>query len=156
MGLCSSCCQPEKSKYIAVGEDGDNFHDDPGLTFKKEWKEFDMKSSVFEGAQIPRKLSRHSEYESRFIWINLEARTIHVSQHSNKDRRHKEASLADVTSIIRGSPKLEDTDVVKPSLGLTINFQKGGGIDLRFASDEECELWHTVLSRIITLVKGSV
>jgi hypothetical protein len=37
--------------------------------------------------------------EHRFVWINLKTRTIHMSQHMTKERRHKEASLNDVTSV---------------------------------------------------------
>lgn len=39
---------------------------------------------------------------------------------------------------------------------LTVNFQRGGGIDLKFISDEECELWCTVLNRIVEFLKTSV
>lgn len=152
---CLSCCKSSKKKGRVPGEDGESFHDDPGANFKILLKEFDMKSSIFEGAHIPRKFSRNTKYENRFMWVNLESRTIHMSQHSTKDRRHKEASLSDVTSIVRGTPNLEDAVIVKPSLCLTINFQRDSGIDLRFSSEEECELWFNVLCRIMVLLKKS-
>lgn len=177
--FCSSCCEADKNKYTTVGDganssgecclpccrkkkvtalagEEESFHDDPGANFKTLMKEFDMKSSIFEGTQIPRKFLRNSKYENRFMWVNLDSRTIHMSQHSTKDRRHKEASLSDVTSIVRGSPNLEDSVVVKPSVCLTIYFQKDSGIDLRFQTEEECELWYNVLCRIMVLLKKSV
>lgn len=40
----------------------------------------------------------------RFVWINHETKTIHMSQYMTKERRHKEASLCDVTSIVAGPP----------------------------------------------------
>lgn len=53
---------------------------------------------------MEQKFTNKSSYDTRFIWVSLDARTIHMSQYMTKDRRHKEASLADVTSVVAGPP----------------------------------------------------
>jgi|Transcript_11310 hypothetical protein len=154
--ICSSCC--EKGKYTPIGVDeAENFHNDPGAQFNVMlMQEFDLESSILQGAHVHQKFTSKSVYEPRFIWVNLDSRTIHMSLHPTKDRRHKEASLADVISVFRGAPK-RDKKVEKNSenRSLTVNFQRGGGIDLKFISDEECELWCTVLNRIVEFLKSS-
>lgn len=96
----------------------------------------------------------------RFIWINLHSRTIHMSQYMTKDRRHKEASLTDVTTVVAGPPtkfkrgsavgsgSASAADLVATCC-LTINFKRGGGIDLLFKTEEERNLWFTTLKKII-------
>ena len=59
-------------------------------------------------------------------------------------RRHKEASLADVTSVGKGGPRRMRNMEGNISSCLTVNFQKGGGIDLRFTTDAERDLWFKV------------
>jgi hypothetical protein len=154
--ICSSCCECDKGKYKSIeGEDGTTFQDEQGSEFKTLQSELDMKSPVFEGSIIPRKFSRNRKYENRFMWVNIDSKTIHMSTHNTKDRRHKEASLADVSSILKGAPNIADGLIGKPSCCLTVNFQKDSGIDLCFSTETECDLWYTVLSRIIKLIKKS-
>ena len=93
---------------------------------------FDLKCSIFEGRFLPRKFIRNTEYQIRFFWVSLRTRTIDMSHFDQKERKHKEAALSDVTSIVRGSPQLEDIDTVNPKLSMTINFQEGSGVDLRY------------------------
>ena len=88
----------------------------------------------------------------RFVWVNALDDTIHMSQHMSKDRRHKEANLDDVTSVISGlAPKLipdGDKQQLPHEKLLTINFKKGGGIDLIFNTERERDEWHDAIQRI--------
>lgn len=119
--------------------------------------DFDPTSCVFEGLEILQKFTRKSSFDSRFIWISLPSRTIHMSQYMTKERRHKEASLTEVTSIVEGLPaKLkrvgaDSTVPPDPDCFMTINFNKGGGIDLQFRSKEERDEWLVTLRRIMDL-----
>lgn len=154
--ICPSCCDCNTGKYKSLeGEDGTGFHSDNDSDFKILQSELDMKSPVFEGSIIPRKFSKNKKYESRFMWVDLDTKTIHMSLHNTKDRRHKEASLSDVSSILKGAPNIHDETIGTPNRCLTINFQKDSGIDLCFATDTECDLWYTVLSRVMELIKNS-
>ena len=75
-----------------------------------------------------------------------------MSQHVTKERRHKEASLADVTSVVAGPPAKSKGHVGNEVLGdlcLTVNFKRGGGIDLQFRSKEERDSWYNTLLNIV-------
>ena len=88
------------------------------------------------------------------MWVNLDTLTIHMSQHNTKERRHKEASLADVTNVERGAPKrIKSTDQVNDATCMTVNFQRGGGIDLKFSSEAECATWFAVLTKVVNYLK---
>lgn len=153
--ICSSCCKDE-AKYARTGDDETSFHNDPGTEFNSTiLQEFDMRSSVFEGASVYQKFTSKQNYEPRFVWVNLETRTIHMSVQISKERRHKEASLADVTSVEKGGPRRVRNMEGNISSCLTVNFQKGGGIDLRFTTDAECDLWFKVLNEIVNHIKAS-
>lgn len=108
---------------------------------------FDLNSTVFTGSEMLQKFTNKSVYDRRFVWLNLKSRTIHMSQHMTKERRHKEASLNDVTSVIFGPP-LKSKIPINDKQCLTVHFKKGGGIDLLLASEAECLLWFSVLNRI--------
>jgi hypothetical protein len=74
-----------------------------------------------------------------------------MSEHFTKERRHKEASLADVTDVVMGSPTKA---AVKgggenPDLGMTIVFKRGGGIDLHFGTKEMRDIWHETVAALI-------
>lgn len=77
-----------------------------------------------------------------------------MSQHMSKDRRHREASLADVTDVVAGPPvkrkhvEGEDESIYMKHC-LTINFKKGGGIDLQFKSEEERDEWLDAFTKIL-------
>lgn len=155
--VCSSCCQ-EDTKYARTGDDETSFHNDPGTEFNTNLlQEFDTNSSVFDGASVYQKFTSRQTYEPRFVWVHLETRTIHMSlYHNAKQRRHREASLADVTSVEKGAPRRVRNMEGNTSSCLTVNFQRGGGIDLRFNTDTECDLWCTVLNQIVTRIRTSV
>jgi hypothetical protein len=154
--FCSPCseCAKGSGSYDKI-EDG-NFHEDLGGDFIATMsKEFDPNSSTFQGAYLDQKFTSKTTYEPRFVWVNLETLTIHMSQHNTKERRHKEASLADVTNVERGPPKRLKlaTDVTNEAACMTVNFQRGGGIDLKFATEAECDLWFKVLSKVVAYMK---
>ena len=152
--ICSSCCKDE-SKYARTGDDETSFHD-PGTEFNATiLQEFDMTSPVFEVASLKQKCTIKQNYEPQFVWVNLETRTIHMSDQTSKEQRHKEASLADATSVEEGGPRRVRNMEGNISSCLTINFQKGGGIDLRFTTDAECDLWVKVLNEIVNHIKAS-
>jgi len=76
-----------------------------------------------------------------------------MSQHMTKERRHKEASLSDVTSVVAGPPakkKAEGAAASVSDLCLTVNFKRGGGIDLQFKSKSDRDCWYNTLLRIVS------
>ena len=154
---CQSCCECSKDGYKAADADG-NFHGDARseAMMSKIAADFDAKSSIFEGAFVDQKFTSKTTYEPRFVWVNLDSLTIHMSQHNTKERRHKEASLADVTNVERGAPKRlkSTTEIISDASCMTVNFQRGGGIDLKFATDAECDLWFKVLSKVVAYLKA--
>lgn len=162
--ICSSCCTEKKDSYTRVPDDDRSV---------MQFDESVLRSSIFEGASVDQKFTQRHVYEERFVWVNLDPKepkskstvdkneeandtrgTIHMSTHQTKDRRHKEASLADVTSVERGPPKKPKAASGEECLNcLTVNFQRGGGIDLRFSTDAECDLWYQVLNKIVNHYK---
>jgi len=111
----------------------------------------DPTSGVFEGLELLQKFTNKSSYDTRFIWINMQTNTMHMSQYMTKDRRHKEASLSEVTHVEEARPsKVKSVAPIDPSLCLTINFKRGGGIDLLFKTTADRNEWTAVLKRIIT------
>ena len=73
-----------------------------------------------------------------------------MSQFMTKDRRHKEATLSDVISVVAGPPaKGKRSADLNDSCCLTINFKRGGGIDLVFRSEADRNLWFSTLKKII-------
>ncbi len=116
-------------------------------------EEYDQNLAPFKGLSIDLKFTSKSSYEQKFVWLNSYSYTIHMSQVASKERRHKEASLADVTGIIAGPPlKCKAFTQAHESLCITVNFKRGGGIDLKFDSEEMRDLWFQTLS---TLTKNT-
>lgn len=84
------------------------------------------------------------------MWLNAHTKTIHMSQHMSKERRHKEASLTDVISVVAGEPvKRRASDTCLKDTCLTINFRRGGGIDLQFTSQEQRDIWYDALCTVV-------
>ena len=77
-----------------------------------------------------------------------------MSQHMTKERRHKEASLSDVTSVVAGPPSKKKPDGTAANnvsdLCLTVNFKRGGGIDLQFKTKADRDCWYNILLRIVS------
>jgi len=124
---------------------------------------------VNKGTVVLQKFSKEEHYDRKFIWINRKNVTIHMSQHSAKDKSHKEASLRDVTSVVCGPPsKLAkaisrsnnvssaELEVISSgSHGMSIKFKKGGGIDLVFQNKLIRDNWHACLVEILQNNNGS-
>jgi hypothetical protein len=124
-------------------------------------KEYDMNTPVFKGMIVQQKFFNKSSYDPKFVWINLNTRSLCLSEHSVKERRHKEANIADITGVLAGPPeKYKATNsgnangndgnlTLNPDLCLSIKFVRGGGIDLQFQSIAERDTWYTILTRLI-------
>jgi hypothetical protein len=161
--FCSECCTKDASGgYAAVSSSATGeevFHVDPGNTnagfTAMIAREFDTNATIFSGTFVDQKFTSKTTYEPRFVWVNLDTLTIHMSMHNTKERRHKEASLADVTNVERGAPKQlrSMADVPNGNACMAVNFQRGGGIDLKFSSAAECDLWMKVLTKIVNYLK---
>lgn len=123
--------------------------------------------AIDRGTPVDLKFTSKFSYMKKFIWINKRTLTINMSKYPSKERSHKEASLSDLTSVIAGPPAVykpidEKTGLrndlplqVDGKLCLTINFSKGGGIDIKFSTEEERNLWFTELNNIV-LRQGKV
>lgn len=103
---------------------------------------------VLDGIWVQQKFTSKSTYSKMFIWINLDTFTIHMSEHGSKERKHKEASLSDVTKVDAGLPAKGDFKEADKDLGLTITFKRGGGIDLKFESTDIRKKWLDTLVKI--------
>jgi hypothetical protein len=124
-------------------------------------KEYDMNSAVFKGMIVQQKFFNKSSYDPKFVWINLNTRSLCLSEHSVKERRHKEANIADITGVLAGPPEKykasnsgnnsgnDGNHTLNPDLCLSIKFVRGGGIDLQFQSIAERDTWYTILTRLI-------
>ena len=119
-------------------------------------KSLDSDSSIFQGLELYQKFVNRSNFERKFIWVNISNRTIHMSTFTNKERSHKEANLSEVTSITAGPPTIisKDEEINVNGRCLTIHFQKGGGIDLKFASEKERNNWYDTLRKIIIYINA--
>jgi hypothetical protein len=93
----------------------------------------DSNSPVIQGAIIKQKFSstKNSVFEDRFVWVDIATQTIHLSTFPNKERRHKEANLSDVTRIIAEIPSMYDSTSTPDGEKnlkdrcITIDFRKG-------------------------------
>lgn len=98
MGAISSCC---KKDYAALpdGAEGSEFS---GVAKDEAHvpDSYNQSLSSFTGLNVELKFTSKSGYEDKFVWLNSTSKTIHMSTHSTKEKRHKEASLADVSLYI--------------------------------------------------------
>jgi hypothetical protein len=147
MGCCFSCFRGYKKipDLISHNFDGDILLSNGKVNFN---------SSVFRGLLVDQKFTNTSSFDKRFIWVNYETKTLHMSQHESKEGRHKEASLTDIKTIEQKPPlklrkKADDTNN-NDDVYLTISFVRGGSIDLKFKSVEERNVWHTTLNKLIS------
>lgn len=132
------------------------FHPIPDAKVHED-KLFDTSSPVFQGMVAEQKFQSKSSYDPKFIWINMKSRTLCLSQHNTRDRSHKEASFADITGIFAGPPERYKAPIgpdgkpieLQPALCLSIKFVRGGGIDLKFQTTTERDMWYDTLTRII-------
>ena len=97
MGVVSSCCQKDGAEdRPLLGVEGSEFsgveNDEPHVADM-----YNQNLSPFTGLQIDLKFTSKSSYENKFVWLNSTSKTIHMSVHQTKEKRHKEASLTDVS-----------------------------------------------------------
>ena len=69
--------------------------------------DLDLNSTLFTGSEMLQKFTNKSVYDRRCVWPNLMSRAIHMSQHMTKEKRNKEASLNDITSVMIIGPPLK-------------------------------------------------
>ncbi len=121
-------------------------------------KQYDENLPVFKGCVVEQKFSNKSGYDTKFAWINIDSRSLNLSEHMTKERRHKEASLVDVVSVSAGPPEkfkavLGPNGAPEPfkesHLCLSVKFVRGGGIDLKFKTEQERDSWHDVITTIV-------
>ncbi len=111
---------------------------------------------VFDILEVEQKFTSKMLYEKKYIWVNLAGRSIHMSEHPSKERRHKEASLTDVTEVVCGIPKkFKEGLVPVPEHCLTIVFKRGGGLDLKFDSENTRDIWAETLNKIVKQVRDA-
>ena len=123
--------------------------------------QFDKDSLVFKGTAVEQKFFNKSTYDPKFMWVNLKSRTLCLSEHNSRDRSHKEASLADVSGVIAGPPvRLKaplgadgQPILVNYDMCMSIKFVRGGGIDVKFQSVADRDLWLKTMVRIISQQK---
>jgi hypothetical protein len=119
-------------------------------------KEYDLNSAVFKGMVVQQKFFNKSSYDPKFVWINLATRSLCLSEHNIKERRHKEANIADIVGVMAVAPEKYKAPVnsngetipLNPDLCLSIKFVRGGGIDLQFQTREERDVWYSVIARL--------
>lgn len=119
-------------------------------------KEFDLNSPVFKGMVVQQKFFNKSSYDPKFVWINLSTRSLCLSEHNIKERRHKEANISDIVGVMAVAPEKYkagqnangETISLDPNLCLSIKFVRGGGIDLQFQTKEERDIWYHVICRL--------
>ena len=108
------------------------------------------KITVFEIHELEQKFTSKQLYEKKFVWLQLASHSIHMSEYPSKDRRHKEASLSDVTDILHGLPKKYKEGLIpQKDFCLTVVFKRGGGIDLKFDNKDICNIWYNALQTIV-------
>ena len=102
MGAISSCCQKDgaEDRPLLNGIEGEEFagvDSDEAHTADM----YNQNLSPFTGLQLELKFTSKSSYENKFVWLNSTSKTIHMSTHQTKEKRHKEASLTDVSLPLR-------------------------------------------------------
>lgn len=121
--------------------------------------DFDRSLPVFTGMIVRQKFHNKASYDRRLAWIKLEARTLCLSEYDSTLRKHKEARIADITGLIAGPPeKFKTTAAERDSFTtnpdawdcfLSVKFQRGGGVDLRFDSRAQRDMWLDTLTRLL-------
>lgn len=124
----------------------------------------DLNSPVFKGTSALQKFSNKSTYDQKFMWINIQTRTLNLSEYNSKDKRHKEASIGDIVNVVAGPPEkfkasVDENGVVeKLSIGqcLSVTFVRGGGIDIKFLSEAERDAWYLALTKLMAYHRASL
>lgn len=135
------------------------FHVVPDVKEEKEaMKEFDLNSPVFKGTVVDQKFSNKSSYDQKFMWINIDSKTLNLSEYRTKEKRHKEASLADVVNVVAGPPEKFKAPIdqstgepMKLNIAccMSVTFVRGGGIDLKFSTEAERDAWYAAVTKLM-------
>lgn len=177
MGLCESCQRPqyeklteEKHSKVISLPIAPNHISTPQTTVQEIVNA--NGSLIAESAsfcqnvtEVLQKFANGTSYKKRYIWIEIGSSTIHLSDYSSKERRHKEASLLEATSVDAVPPARRKRASVGPGESsdglfdeesyLTISFQRGGGVDLLFKSKYERDMWMQTLQTLIDSIKSN-
>lgn len=160
MGLCSSCTEFNEQIHdgdftdVVSSRDNSSQGQSEALNIVKS---LDVNSPVFQGCTLDQKFSQSLLYEKQFVWIDIVTRTIHMSKFPNKERRHREANLSEVSSLNAGLPmKLSDEHMKNSPADrcLTINFKRSNGVDFLFSSTHERNIWYDTLRKIIIYINA--
>lgn len=86
--------------------------------------------------------------------MDTERGTLNMSTFPTKDRRHKEASLKDISNFNNDPPlrmkKLTENEAdITDDLYVNIEFFRGNGVDLRFPSTECRDEWFDEFSKVM-------
>ena len=162
MGCTLPCCDDYtelKDPAIEYAEEPEEEHSlmTVPTPAKTDMLDLDLNSPVFKGTTAMQKFSNKSTYDQKFVWINIHARTMNLSEYSSKEKRHKEASIGDIVNVVAGPPEKykaavdENGNTEKLSIGqcLSVTFVRGGGIDLRFATEAERDAWYIALTKLM-------
>lgn len=103
------------------------------------------------------KFSNKSTYDKKYLWINIQNKTLNLSEYNSKEKRHKEASIGDIVNVVAGPPEKykpvadENGNVEKLNIGqcLSVTFVRGGGIDLKFLTEAERDAWYIALTKLM-------
>ena len=87
---------------------------------------------IIDGNKASVKFVNKKSYDDRYIWINIDNDTIHVSNYINKNEEHKEASLLQVTKVTKCLPRryYADKNGLNINCCITIDFENGGSIGI--------------------------
>ena len=104
-------------------------------------------SIIIDGNKASVKFVNKKSYDDRYIWINIDNDTIHVSGYVNKNEEHKEASLLNVTKVTKQIPRRYYADKAMLNIDwcITIDFENGGSIDVLYENTVLRDAWYEVL-----------
>ena len=81
----------------------------------------------------------------------MKNKTLNLSDHLTKERRHKEANLSDIVDVLKALPlKYKEAEPSEEGKCLSVKFIRGGGIDIKFDDAADCNLWYNTIKNIIT------
>ena len=122
---------------------------------------------IFEGIFLELKFTAQSKFGNKFVWVDLAKKTFQISDHRNKQKRHKEANLSAIVSVDAVPPTVfasctttvgaapgEVVSVSSDDVYATVKFVlNDGGVDLKFASTESRDDFVRHLSTVLNRIK---
>jgi hypothetical protein len=162
MGCTLPCCDEYtelKDPSVEIEQEQEEPHSlvNVNTPIKTEMLDLDLSSPVFKGTTAMQKFSNKSTYDQKYVWINIQNRTLNLSEYSSKEKRHKEASIGDIVNVVAGPPEKykavadEKGETEKLNIGqcLSVTFVRGGGIDLKFLTEAERDAWYIALTKLM-------